>query len=371
MDTITEDDLQLALYCCYELHYGSFPGVDDQWEWEPSLLWLRRELERRFESDLRSGVGEAHIHPEGVVPHLWELATSSDGPSLSGWVEQNGTLEHFREFAKHRSAYQLKEADPHTWGIPRLDGPAKAAMVAIQFDEYGGGSFDQMHSALFAETLRCLGLRSTQGAYLDELPGTTLATTNLISLFGLHRRLRGALVGHLALFEMTSVDPMTRYSNALRRLGIPESGRRFYDVHVTADQVHQHLAADGMAGALVEQSPELASDIVFGARALGLVEARFAQHVLDCWHAGRSSLRRPTGASLHANDEEDGPPHSGADPVHRGSSVVVVSEASSGAPHDNGQSGRCARSEAARYTIDEARGRERPQRTVRDCQRRG
>jgi hypothetical protein len=27
------EDLQLALYCCYELHYRGFAGVADDWEW--------------------------------------------------------------------------------------------------------------------------------------------------------------------------------------------------------------------------------------------------------------------------------------------------------------------------------------------------
>ena len=49
---IDAEDLQLALYCCYELHYRGFDGVDERWEWEPSLLALRAELERRFEREL-------------------------------------------------------------------------------------------------------------------------------------------------------------------------------------------------------------------------------------------------------------------------------------------------------------------------------
>src|SRR6185369_12383918 len=40
------DDLQLALYCCYELHYRGFAGVPDDREWAPGLLALRREVER-------------------------------------------------------------------------------------------------------------------------------------------------------------------------------------------------------------------------------------------------------------------------------------------------------------------------------------
>ena len=68
-------------------------------------------------------------------------APGTSGFSLSGWLLQHGTRFHARELAIHRSGYQLKEADPHTWAIPRLTGRAKAAMVMIQADEYGGGVF--------------------------------------------------------------------------------------------------------------------------------------------------------------------------------------------------------------------------------------
>src|SRR3712207_8445227 len=42
-------------------------------------------------------------------------------------------------FRSQRSIYTLKEADPHSWAIPRLTGRAKAALVEIQSDEYGEG----------------------------------------------------------------------------------------------------------------------------------------------------------------------------------------------------------------------------------------
>ena len=141
-------------------------------------------------------------------------------------MEQRGSLAEMREFAVHRSAYQLKEADPHTWAIPRLEGSTKAALIRIQADEYGYGTTRRMHQQLFVETMRALGLDPTYGAYLDALPGTTLATVNLITLFGLHRRWRGALVGNLAVYEMTSVVPMGRYSSALGRLRCRRGGTR-------------------------------------------------------------------------------------------------------------------------------------------------
>lgn len=285
------DDLHLALYCCYELHYHGLPGVDPDWEWQTSLLSLRNELERQFLSDLQAMVGAVEADADTVVARLWNLAASGDGPSLSGWVADHADLDQVRELAIHRSAYQLKEADPHTWGIPRLAGEAKAAMVSIQADEYGNGDRDDMHGALFGQTMNALDLNASENFYLDRIPGVTLATTNLISMLGLHRRWRGALVGHLALFEMTSVGPMTRYGDALRRLGIAENGCAFYDVHVDVDEGHQEVATERMVGGLMQDDPTLANDVLFGACALTAVEAGFSRHVLGKWRAGRSSLR--------------------------------------------------------------------------------
>ena len=289
-DAILDEDLQLSLYCCYELHYRGLAGVSDDWEWEPSLLEVRRRLELVFEERLRSELPDQPSMSSAAVCHALEDMSRSQGFSLSAWLIERGTRFHAEEFTIHRSGYQLKEADPHTWGIPRLTGHAKAAMTTIQFDEYGGGVAADMHSSLFVDAMKALDLDPTYGAYLDRLPAVTLATTNLISMFGLHRRLRGALVGHLASFEMNSVGPMGRYSSWLESLGVPIEGRRFYDVHVEADQVHQHVALDELVGGLLETEPDQASAVLFGARAVSLVEAAFADHVVSAWKGDRSSL---------------------------------------------------------------------------------
>ncbi|MDQ4096935.1 MAG: iron-containing redox enzyme family protein, partial [Actinomycetota bacterium] len=187
-DPASGDDFHLALYACYELHYRGFATVDERWEWEPTLLAFRRRLESAFEAAL--AVLVAAPAPTDVPRQLAELA-DGDGPSLSRHMEESGTRRQFEEFAIHRSAYQLKEADPHTWGIPRLAGGPKSAMVEIQADEYGGGAPGESHAELFAATLTGLGLDPSYGAYVGLLPGSTLATVNLVSLFGLHRRWRG------------------------------------------------------------------------------------------------------------------------------------------------------------------------------------
>jgi len=289
-DALTDDDLQLALWTMYELHYRGFDGVDDCWEWEPRLIQLRNQLESVLLNQLRATV----VVPQDgrrVADRLRSLVEADDGPSLSRYMQTRADRSEWLEFVAHRSVYQLKEADPHIWAVPRLPVKAKSALLEIQFDEYGDGNPEQMHSELFRGVLAELGLRGDYGGYVDVVPGITLAITNVMSMFGLHRSLRGALVGHLAAYEMTSSEPCRRYAKGLRRLGASDAGCAFYDVHVTADALHEQLAAHDLCGGLAEAEPELTEDIVFGAAVCLAVDAHFAAHVLDSWVSGGSSLR--------------------------------------------------------------------------------
>jgi hypothetical protein len=290
---LADHDLQMALYLCYELHYAELEGVDPRMEWSPLVLMFRSALESEFEAAVRRVTGGSAPPSGSVGEELQEAVRNDDSPPLSRYVETRASREQILEHVVHRSAYQLKEADPHSWAIPRLGGRAKAALVEIQADEYGGGRAERMHSALFADTMCGAGLDSGYGAYLDHLPGITLATVNLMSWFGLHRELRGALVGHLAAFEMTSSVPNRRYGDGFRRLGFGPEVIAFYDEHVEADAVHESIAAWDLADGLAQAEPELAEDILFGARSLLTLEARWAAHLLSSWSQGESSLLRP------------------------------------------------------------------------------
>ncbi|HUG83329.1 MAG TPA: iron-containing redox enzyme family protein [Euzebya sp.] len=291
-DPMTGEDAPLALYLCYELHYRGLQGVDDSWEWNADLLAWRGQLEQAFEQRVRDEIGPL---PQGfdLTEQLWALAAGADDDgTLSAWMAREGTWAQMVELSVHRSAYQRKEADPHTWAIPRFAGTPKAKLVTIQADEYGEGVAEDMHAGLFGLSMRGMGLDPTYGAYLDHIPGVTLSTVNLITLFGLHRRLRGALIGHLAAFEMASVPPMRDYAAALRRLGADDWTCLFYDAHVVADAQHQYLAVE-LADSVVEQDPALAGDVLLGARAVAAVEGALSARIRPAFDAGRSSLHRP------------------------------------------------------------------------------
>jgi len=297
-DVLTDDDVQLALWMLYEQHYQGFDEVDPALEWEPRLLAARREIEQRFEATLRERTGASVLAAlagrdggADVAQTLFDLCAADDAPDVLAQVHRSGDRSRLLELLAHRSVYQLKEADPHTWMMPRLHGAAKAALLEIQFDEYGAGRAEDIHATLFADTLAACGLDNGYGAYVDDVPGATLAISNTGSMFGLHRRLRGAAAGHFAAVEATSSLPSRRMSATLQRFGFGPAATRFYEEHVEADAVHEQVATRGLCGSLVEQHPELVRDVFFGAAACLLVESRFAETVLGAWQQESSSLR--------------------------------------------------------------------------------
>ena len=275
-------DSQLALWSLYELHYRGFDDVPDDREWHPDLLDLRRRLEADFERLLRERCSSDI--PEGPFAEtFFDLVLGGDGPSLASHVQRHATTEQVLELLRLRSIYHLKEADPTAWVVPRLPVATKAALIELQYDEYGAGNPHQLHARLFQVGLEACGLDASYGAYIDEASIEVLEQNNAMSLFGLHRRLRGSALGHLAAFEATSSVPSRRIVQGLQRLGFAPELVAYYEEHVSADAIHDQLAVRTICGSLLREEPSLTADVHFGARVCLDLEDRLAAALLSRW----------------------------------------------------------------------------------------
>lgn len=277
------EDAALALWALHELHYRGFDDVPDSLEWDPQLIRLRGLLERDLETRLR----QRWTPPLGLslVEDFFDWVAGHDGASLANHVHRDADREQVLELLRVRSLYHLKEADPTAWVVPRLGVRAKAALVELQYDEYGGGDPNRLHHHLWARGLEACGLEASYAAHVDEAPLEVLEQNNAMSLFGLHRRLRGAALGHLAAFEATSSLPSRRMAQGLQRLGMPEEIVAYYAEHVEADAVHEQLAVRTICGGLLAEEPELEPDVWFGAFTCLDLEDRFARAMLERWTA--------------------------------------------------------------------------------------
>ncbi len=144
--------------------------------------------------------------------------------------------------------------------FPRLRGKAKAALVAVEFDEYGGGRADRMHSQLYA----------------DLLDGAGMSTGYL----------------HFAAAEITTGPSAQRMVQALQGLNADPRCVEFYTEHIEADAVHEQIMRHDVIGSLLEQEPSLKPDVVFGVQATNLLAATARAHRHHEPVAGASRRRR-------------------------------------------------------------------------------
>ncbi|MCW2758671.1 MAG: iron-containing redox enzyme family protein, partial [Nocardioidaceae bacterium] len=279
-------DVQLSLWILYELHYRGFDEVDAGREWDPDLIRLRLPLESRFETALRAATREAvaDVGDRGDVgDQLLAFVAAGDGPAVASFLHRRATRDQVVDFLRERSLYHLKESDPHAFVLPRLEGPAKTALSELLYDEYGGGRPDRLHATLYGDALEACGLDRTYGAYVEDVSALTFAVNNLMSMFGLHRRLRGAAMGHLAAFEATSSVPCRKIAAGIERVGLPDVAAAYFHEHVEADAVHEQVAARDICGSLVTDDPRLRGDVLFGAAACLHLDDLAGREALQAW----------------------------------------------------------------------------------------
>jgi hypothetical protein len=285
-DPLGDHDLQLALDLCFELHYLSFREVDPSWEWDPALIELRSHMEDRFIESLADEAGPAGSEqsPEAVCEALGSIEQGPASAELARYVEHDCSQQQMAELMVQRSAERLRRTDAYLWSIPRLTGRVRAALAAILRTDFP-------RDALFERALRAFGLDDRIGAYRDLFPAPALATSNLPTMLSLRRRARGAMAGHLVAQKLLGPEHDHACARAMHRLGISGEPAEYCETSATSAESMVELAVSELAGRLVADEPQLAADVMFGARSYVAVQERLAEWLLGCWKDGESSLR--------------------------------------------------------------------------------
>jgi hypothetical protein len=302
VNPLSDDDFQLALFLCYELHCRGDDSV--QWEWDPGLLSFRGELEREFLHALQKpNVGE--FPSKNILKELDAVVTRSRGDTVSANLANHADLDKVREYLVHFSIQQLKNADAQSFSVARLSGAARTAMVQMQFGDSGCGVASASTESLFGATMTALQLDPTPGVYAGHVPGVSLAGANLTSFFSLHRRWRGAMVGQVAVTKMMSSATMNECTRALRKLDVEPYALRHFETRSRNDALHSLVARNRLIPSFLDTNASSATDILFGACSQLEIEANFNRYVLQAWSKNYSSLV-PWGAPPHG-----GVPHEG------------------------------------------------------------
>ena len=199
-----------------------------RWEWEPSLIGFRAELERAILGRLIAELGPPRPVRPGEVPRpIFAAVDADEGPPLSRYLETPGDP---------RAVPRVRRP---SLGLPAEGG--RSAHLCDPADRRAGEGGDgrdpgrrvrrrrceRMHSRLFAETMLALGLDSTYGAYVGRLPGDDPGDGQpdlaVRAAPALARRARRPPRG---LRDQLAASPNRRYANGLRRLGFGAARHR-------------------------------------------------------------------------------------------------------------------------------------------------
>lgn len=297
---LSDDDRLMALWVAQGLSCHGFAGVDARCEVDPDVVALRLALEDALESDLSRVVAPVvarHLTSatDDLVRTLFDLprAEFTEAPSIASFARREMSHQQWREMLILKSAYQLKEGDPHTFAIPRLPDEAKLPLLEIQFDEYGNGRLSDQHSRIFAEAMRSVELSDRYGDYCDAWPCEVLAANTALGWWASRREWVGAVAGHLAFIETTSSLPCQEYVAGARRLKLPEQAHRYFGEHVEADAAHEQIAIRQMCTAVAAADPAGTEKVLYGFLSGLYLEGRVAQAAVGAWRDSRSALLQP------------------------------------------------------------------------------
>ncbi|HVF55340.1 MAG TPA: iron-containing redox enzyme family protein [Pyrinomonadaceae bacterium] len=224
--------------------------VEAAWqEWELAHL--------NFTAPRREDVREALLLRAGedVAPE----------PSAGGlyFREEVGEVG-YRRLLAIASLDGLVEASQLSRTLGGVSNDVHSVMTRLLVEEYGGGKISRKHSTFFTAMLEELGMSAEPERYLELVPWEVLAAINHSFLLSERKRFYLRYVGGLLYTEVSVPAAFDSYRAAAERLGMSETARAYWELHIREDERHGRWMLHDVALPLAEKYPAEAWEIVLG-----------------------------------------------------------------------------------------------------------
>jgi len=242
-----------------------FPEADWQKVMERDLRMAR--LEGGFLEELRSEVAaeasEAPTDPDGFVAwfeHLKEVGPGQGDP-LFPWLEAEATAEQLTWFFEQEAAGEAGFDDLVALTQVKLPVQAKLELARNYWDEMGRGQRDGMHGPMLDALVETLQVDPV----IENTVWESLALANAMTAMATSRRYAWHSVGALGVIELTAPGRSAMVARGLRRIGLSNRERRYFDLHAVLDVKHSADWNREALRPLVEEDPRRATAIAEGA----------------------------------------------------------------------------------------------------------
>ena len=243
----------------------AFPEADWQKKMERDLRMAR--LEGGFLEELRAAVAdeaaEAPTDAEGFIAwfeHLKEVGPGQGDP-LFPWLEAEATADQLKWFFEQEAAGEAGFDDLVALTQVKLPVQAKLELARNYWDEMGRGQRDGMHGPMLdalAETLQV-------DPVIENTVWESLALANAMTAMATSRRYAWHSVGALGVIELTAPGRSAMVAKGLKRIGLSNRERRYFDLHAVLDVKHSADWNREALRPLIEEDPRRATAIAEGA----------------------------------------------------------------------------------------------------------
>ncbi|KQM21098.1 hypothetical protein ASE49_15135 [Novosphingobium sp. Leaf2] len=265
-DSLFSDDFQRKLAHWNHCRLApQFPQGDWMTTLDDDTHMLR--VEGAFLEALRAHVADAvadvPTEPGAFVCWFEDLAQTGPGQHdpLFPWLAAHATRDEIRWFFEQEAAGEAGFDDLVALTQVKLPDAAKLELARNYWDEMGRGNAKGMHGPMLQIVADALAVNPS----IDTTVGESLALANAMTAMATSRRYAWHSVGALGVIELTAPGRSALVAQGLRRIGLNDRERRYFDLHAVLDVKHSEDWNREALYPLVSEDPRRAVAIAEGA----------------------------------------------------------------------------------------------------------
>ncbi|MET0270934.1 MAG: iron-containing redox enzyme family protein [Sphingomonas sp.] len=260
----------------------SFPECDWQKTIERDVRMQR--LEGGFLEELRSEIVDqaaaAPTDPQGFISWFEDLKQvgPGQGDALFPWLADHATREQIRWFFEQEAAGEAGFDDLVAMTQVKVPVQAKLELARNYWDEMGRGNPKGMHGPMLDQLVATMDVSPV----IENTVWESLALANAMTAMATSRRYAWHSIGALGVIELTAPARSAATAAGLRRIGLSDRERRYFDLHAVLDVKHSEDWNREALIPLVTEDPRRATAIAEGA----LIRLRCGERCFDRYRAG-------------------------------------------------------------------------------------
>jgi hypothetical protein len=242
-----------------------FPDSDWQKVMERDLRMAR--LEGGFLEELRAEIADtaaaAPTDPDGFVAWFEDLKATGPGQGdpLFPWLAEEASEQQLKWFFEQEAAGEAGFDDLVAMTQVKMPTQAKLELARNYWDEMGRGQREGMHGPMLDALVETLAVNPV----IENTVWESLALANAMTAMATSRRYAWHSVGALGVIELTAPGRSAMVARGLKRIGLSNRERRYFDLHAVLDVKHSEDWNREALRPLVAEDPARATAIAEGA----------------------------------------------------------------------------------------------------------